>query len=529
MKIEFKILLLLITGLLQSVIAKAQFPAYSSIDDLQAAQAFAIHGTSDSGAFGLDAATIGDFNNDGYDDIIIDARTSDNGSENSGSSYVIFGSEDNFPLNFDISQLDGSNGFAIHGVSANDTSGWSVSGAGDINNDGINDVLIGARSANPINNVTTGAAYIIYGTTDDMPAAFNLSALDGINGFRIVGESPADWFGSHVSDLGDVNNDNIDDIIIGANAADNNGSGSGAAYVVFGQQNFSASIQVADLDGTNGFRVDSLSAGDSLGVASHAGDVNADGINDILLGAYLARPDSMTITGEAYVLFGRDTAFGAVVDLSTLNSSTGWIINGSLEGDQFGREISYAGDINHDGIDDVAVHSRSDDTNGLSSGAVYVIYGTQSTAISVIDVSQLDGTNGFVMYGDNAGDQAGEKLGFAGDFNGDGKDDLIIGAPEADTPVTNAGSAYLLHGWDLPFPASFNLGNTSNSNGAIIEGNDTWDKTGSSVGTAGDFNADGVSDLIVAANGNDYNGASNGTVFVIFGSSDVIFKNSFDD
>lgn len=534
MKVEFKIILLLSTGLLQGFIAKAQFPSYSSVDDILPEQAFAIHGTSDSGAYGLGASTIGDFNDDGFDDIIIAARTSDPNGSSSGACYVVFGSNGLLPTDFDISQLDGTNGFAINGVSGSDLTGSSVSSAGDVNNDGISDLLIGARSANPGGGIGSGAAYVIYGTADVMPAAFELSALNGNNGFRMVGESAVDWFGSDVTGVGDVNNDGIDDLMVGALTADNNGADSGAVYVVFGRATFLSSVDVADLNGADGFMLNAPAAGGRLGAVSPAGDFNNDGIDDMLMGANRASPNESNWAGEAYLVFGQDTIgtginFPATFELSSLDSSTGITFHGTNETDTFGRQLTNAGDINHDGIDDIAIHAPSEDTNASGAGAVYVVYGTAASITSPFIISELDGDSGFVMYGENQSDQAGSELAFGGDFNGDGRDDLIIGAPEADTPVTNAGSVYLLHGWDLPFPAAFDLDNIDNANGFILEGNDNWDRTGSAVGNAGDFNGDGISDLIIGVNGNDFNGASNGTVFVVFGSSDVIFKNSFDD
>jgi len=530
MKVEFKTILLLSTGLLQGSIAKAQFPAYSSVDDILPEQAFAIHGTADSGAYGIGASTIGDFNDDGFDDIIIAARTSDPNGSGSGACYVIFGSDKLLPTDFDISQLDGTNGFAINGVSASDLTGISVSSAGDVNNDGIVDLMVGARGVAS----NTGAAYVIYGTTNVMPATFELSALDGNNGFKIMGESTTDWFGSDVSGVGDVNNDGIDDLMISALTADNNGADSGAVYVVFGRATFPSSVDVADLNGADGFMFNAPAAGGRLGTVSPAGDFNNDGIADMLMAANRASPNELNWAGEAYLVFGQDTIgtginFPATFELSSLDSTTGIIFHGANENDTFGRELTNAGDINHDGIDDIALHAPSEDTNATSSGAVYVVYGTTDSFTSPVNISDLDGDNGFVMYGENQSDQAGSVLAFGGDFNGDGRDDLIIGAPKADTPVTNGGSVYLLHGWDLPFPAAFDLDNIDNANGFILEGNDNWDQTGSAVNNAGDFNGDGISDLIIGVNGNDFNGASNGTVFVIFGSSDVIFRNSFDN
>lgn len=314
-------------------------------------------------------------------------------------------------------------------VDADDFAGWSVSGAGDVNNDGIDDLIIGAKGADLISS-DAGAAYVIYGQSEPMALNFDLTDLDGSNGFVLAGESIGHWFGASVSEAGDVNNDGIDDLVIGAFYSRNNGSQSGSAYVIFGRTLFPALVQMSDLDGTNGFEISAVSAGDQLGISvSAAGDVSADGIDDIIVDAHTANRKKVSSVGEAYVIFGRDDAFGSLLDLAELSSRTGWVITGGAEDDQLGRRVSKAGDINNDGIDDVAIHARNDDENANNSGAVYVLYGSFEADRFVVDVNLLDGLNGFVMFGKNNDDYAGEEIGFAGDYNGDGRDDFIIGAP----------------------------------------------------------------------------------------------------
>ena len=163
-----------------------------------------------------------------------------------------------------LSNLDGTNGFRLNGVAAGDRSGRAVSSAGDVNGDGIADLLIGASVADP-NGAYSGASYVVFGRntaqTGPFPASLNLSALDGTNGFRLNGRRGFDRSGSAVSSAGDVNGDGLADLLIGAYGADPNGSYSGASYVVFGRDTaqagpFPASLDLSALDGTNGFRLD---------------------------------------------------------------------------------------------------------------------------------------------------------------------------------------------------------------------------------------------------------------------------------
>ena len=165
-------------------------------------------------------------------------------------------------------------------------------------------------------------------------SAFNLEDLNGLNGFRIVGIDAFDRSGTSVSAAGDVNCDGFADVIAGAPTADGgDGTAVGESYVVFGKpEGFAASLDLAGLDGTDGFRIDGIDAFDYSGASvSAAGDVNGDGFDDLIIGAFGANPGGNGDAGESYIVFGKAAGFVASLDLAALDGSTGFASTGLMQ------------------------------------------------------------------------------------------------------------------------------------------------------------------------------------------------------
>ena len=479
---------------------------------------FVLNGIDAGEASGWSVSGAGDINGDGFDDLLIGAPRSDpNGVDYAGESYVVFGKAGGFPASLELSSLDGTNGFVINGIKLYDWSGWSVSGAGDVNGDGFDDLLIGARDADGY----AGESYVVFGKASGFAASLDLSLLDGTNGFVLGGIDAGDAAGWSVSGAGDVNGDGFDDLLIGAYRADPNGNKSGESYLVFGKAGgFAATLELSALDGTNGIVFNGIGELDHSGFSvSGAGDFNRDGFDDLVIGADWAphfNPGGDVEVGESYLVFGKASGFAASLELSLLDGTNGFAIIGIDAVDRSGSSVSEAGDVNGDGFDDLLVGAPIADPNSNSgAGESYVVFGKPGPFAASLELSSLDGTNGFVLNGIDAGDNSGSSVSGAGDVNGDGFDDLLIGAWRADPNNINmTGESYIVFGKASEFGASLNLSSLDGTNGFVLIGIDEADRSGDSVSGAGDVNGDGFDDLILGAPGADPNGES----YVVFGS-----------
>ena len=316
------------------------------------------------------------------------------------------------PPVIDVTNIYGSNGFRILGSSSLEEAGSSVS-VGDINGDGIADVIVGAPGRGFGSNYS---AYVIFGRgSDDIPSASTVSTanLDPIAGFRIaVGEGYA------VSYAGDFNGDGIGDFMVSAPSYGTNEQG--ATYVVFGNAGGTPNSQIR-IDGGEAAGI----VGDRSGYSVAAlGDINGDGFDDVLIGSPGAAGDGRWASGVSYVVYGN--ASGANIDLANFNASEGFRIIGS-EFESIGHSVSAAGDVNGDGRMDllIGVSTAGSDGNWLA-GSTYLVFGSDSGAD--VDLANLTPSQG-VRFDGEFESESGFSVSAAGDVNGDGLADIIIGAP----------------------------------------------------------------------------------------------------
>jgi hypothetical protein len=408
----------------------------------------------------------GDVNADGYDDILVGAQTEDSNGSSSGAAYLILG-----PIigEYDLANSDGK----FMGEADGDGAGWSVSSAGDTNADGYDDILISANAEDE-GGSSAGATYLILGPTS---GEFVLTDANA----KLVGESSGDSSGWSVSSAGDTNADGYDDILIGAYWESEVTPGEGAAYLLNGP--ISGDLSLVSANARLRGEVSEDCAGLSV---SGAGDTNADGYDDILVGAGY-EDSGGTNAGAVYLILGPQTGDS---DLSSADSK----LVGEATGD-FAYVVSDAGDMDNDGYGDILIGAQGEETGGTDAGATYLVRGpvTPDRTLSAVDAK---------LVGENADDSVGNSVSGIGDINNDGYDDIIVGAENESTNGSNAGAAYVVLG---PISGSVGLADADQK----LLGEDGVDHAGNSVAGAGDTNADGYNDILIGAYGeSDFTGAA---------------------
>jgi len=364
-------------------------------------QLYSFKGSSNNDGFGVSVNAAGDVNGDGYADVIVGAHLDDTGGTDAGLAKVFSGK-------------NGSVLYTFKGDGGGDRFGLTANGAGDVNADGYDDLIVGAY-------------YTGTGTAPGYAKVF--SGKDGKLLYKLKGSSNRDYYGVYVAGAGDVNKDGYDDVVIGASFDDTKGTDSGRAQVVSGK------------DGTVLYNWYGDRSSAYCGrCVDGAGDVNKDGYDDVVVGSYLDDANG-TDSGTVKVYSGKD---GSVL----------YTWYGDSSDDRLGVHVDGGGDLNNDGYPDIVAGAYYDDQNGTNCGSMRAYSGK-------------DGSTLYTFYGQAASVYFGRFACILGDANGDGLDDIIAGAYGEDYGGTDTGRVYV---WISPAPSgtvTINSGDKATSSTSV--------------------------------------------------------------
>lgn len=389
---------------------------------------FIIDGVSAGDMAGFAVAGLADLNGDGRGEVLIGAPGMKVGSAaDAGQAFVVFGPAlagglDSGGLDLaDLGVAGSGKGFAIRGQAAGDMAGYAVMSLGDMNGDGLADVLVGAPGQDA-GGIDAGAAYVVWGKAGDAPVLLSDVAA-GIGGFRIAGGSSGDAVGSTLGVLGDQNGDGRAEILIGLRDYNDTAPNQGAVFVVDGKASGTGVNLNKIAAGIGGYIITGVAQDDAGAAVAGVGDVNGDGRADILIGA--ARSD------RAYVVFGK--ADHLAVDLANVRAGIGGVqIVAEVAGDLDGIVVLGGQDLNRDGTADLILGVPGNEEGGSNAGAVYIVWGGLTgggAGGGTIDLAQIARGFGGAKIVGAPGSLTGSALAFSSDLNADGTVDLIIGAP----------------------------------------------------------------------------------------------------
>ncbi len=442
------------------------FVYHGSADGLSTSIGNSRESDQDSAQIGYSVSAAGDINGDGYCDVIAGAPFCDNGETDEGKVYVYNGSS---------SGISATASWTAEADLDSALFGTCVAGAGDVNGDGFSDVIVGAPLFKNSPSNTYGKVFVYYGSA---------AGLSNTAGWSATGsQTNKSLFGNNVSSAGDVNGDGYGDILIGENKYANGQFDEGRTYLYYGS--------ASGLLSTPAWTYESNNSNANLGIStSSAGDVNGDGFSDIVIGAYTFS-NGQVAEGRTFVFHGSSSGLPAAAD---------WTYETNVVNSYFGWSVSSAGDVNGDGFGDVIIGARYYNNGQIGEGRTYVFHGSTSGLLSTPNRTyESNQVNAYM----------GWSVSSAGDVNSDGYSDVLISIKNYDNGQTDEGRVFAMYGSSAGLPVNQNWS---------AEGNQTSAYFGQSVSSAGDVNGDGFSDIIIGASLYDNGQPEEGRIFTYFGN-----------
>ncbi|HEV8324360.1 MAG TPA: FG-GAP-like repeat-containing protein [Myxococcota bacterium] len=444
-----------------------------SATGLSATAAWTAESNQIAAGFGQAVAAAGDVNGDGFGDVVVGAYGFDSGETNEGRAFLYLGA---------ATGLATLPAWTAEPNQANALFGFSVAAAGDANGDGFGDVVVGAE-LNDAGETDEGRSYLYVGlaTGTAATAAWTAESNQVNAKFAATSITPINPYCA-VAAAGDVNGDGLGDVIVGAPGYDNGQTDEGRAFVYHGT--------ASGLATASAWIAESNQVGAQFGrCVAAAGDVNGDGFADVLVGAQLF-DNGETDEGRAFLYLGSAAGLAA---------TEAWTAEADQANANFGLALAGAGDVNGDGFADVIVGAKNFDNGDVDEGRAYVYLGS---------AAGLAATPAWTAETNLAGGEFGAAVASAGDVNGDGFGDVIVGAPSLDNGQSDEGRAYLYVG------SAAGLGATASW---TYEPNVVAAFFGATVSAAGDVNGDGYGDVLIGAEGTSSTYSSEGRASLFLG------------
>lgn len=469
--------------------------------------------------FGQSVDEVGDFNNDGINDILVGSMFDDDGGSNAGAIYLIYLNSDG-SIKGKQKIAPGSGGFN-GSLSGSNYFGSGVSLLPDLDKDGVDDIVVGHNFDNT-GNPQAGAIWILFMNNNGTVKSHQKIA-NGLGGFPNILDS-YDLFGNDVQFAGDLNNDGNSDVIVGAPYDDDGGADRGAFYFLYLNSNGTVN-SYKKISSTNGGFNGNISNGDNFGYSiSEILDYNNDGKKDIVVGARLT--DNGTSNNGAIWIISLDNNQD-VIDQIKISSNL-QNFNGVLDQDDgFGHGVSFIKDIDKNNVEDILVSAPYDDDNGTDKGAGWLLLMESNGVVkSYVKIS----ANSSILKNqlDNS-DLMGWRISSLSDKNNDGLEEIIIGSMFDDDGGTDRGALYILNLTDSCLnpicPKIQFTSKISNNSGGFGSGLDDDDRFGSGVNGIGDLDNDGVDEIAVCADSDDDGSTNTGAIWILFMNSNGTVKN----
>ncbi|MBN1335460.1 MAG: FG-GAP repeat protein, partial [Deltaproteobacteria bacterium] len=459
----------------------------TTLEDIDLDATFTGEATFDYAGRTLSGAA--DVNGDGLPDLLVGAYGSDDGARGGGETYLVLGSEVRYSGSHGIDEADAS----WVGDTESEYTSLEIALAPDLDGDGFDDIAIGTYRNSDV-TTESGKVYVVYGASGGWTANTSLASADA----SWLGQGEYDHVGRAVAGLGDVDGDGYGDLLVGGCWNSDIAYRAGKAFLLYGgSTRWTPDTSLSEAQVVlAGSEEEEFAARAVAGV----GDVDGDGLADFLVGAY-GNDDGGTDAGEAWLFFG-----GSLSGEIDLDSGADASFEGEAAGDRAGLVVASAGDVDADGYDDMLVAAYLNDRGAANAGAVFLVRGRASGLAPGTSLEEADA----VLTGEDAYDYAGRSASGVGDVNGDGFDDVLVGATGADDGGTDAGRAYLVLGSASPTSCSLADADT------LITGTEEGAEFPYVLAPAGDLDGGGNADIVLPAYMSGATAREAGVVYVLY-------------